>query len=340
MVACTLRGSGLDVEVHRGSVAVANSEVLTPSKQPLALTTVGHYGASGGHFRVACGADGTAGAVSAHQIKIMAMRVGTLKRVPYRGASTTTGSGSPTVVLGSRQGPVNLPQDTPVTVARLWLKPGAWWIRANFTFDDNIGGYAECALSYAGTVRDRAYGETDHVSAVIAMDVAAASSAGQWATVRCTGHMYDELPGGPQFVSDVRISAVKLGRLVRDGRAGPTTYGSGNPVAKFKSVQSRVLAPFQWTTLTEVDVAAGNWMFLGKAEISLNGPITCQLVAAADNDQVELGTWGVQTFPFATVHRFRNAGKASIRCFLSSSELAQAIRLTAFKLGSLNKVPI
>jgi hypothetical protein len=346
IVTCLLKSSGASGETNRGVVKVANPDWIPPSKQPLSLTTPGVFGRGGGSFRVECGSQGGLGGVTAHWIKIVAMRVGTLKRVHIgpRNQVTTTGSGSPTVVFGSR-GQVDLPLDQPVTVGSISLAPGAWWIHASFSYEEGPEGYADCELRYGNIVRDSVHIEADHLNVVSVLEAAVTSSTTKVAKVICVGERYFALEGPDQPVTNFRITAVKLGTLIRDGRGGPSTYGSGWPRAKYKAVASVHATPGAWATLTQVPVEAGDWLFLAKAEVDANAPDSfapadCQLRAEGDFDQTELGSWGDLSFPFAVVHRFPGSSTATLKCLPTESTWASQIRLIAFRLGSLLNVPM
>jgi hypothetical protein len=346
-VRCTLRPSQRVAVVSSATARVGSGGSPWPARQPLALSAAASFGDAGGTLSLRCAAshEQPGGPVSAHWIKIMAMRVGTLTSVRLAdGATTTLGSGSPKAVVGSSGGVVTMPHGTTKTIGRVWLAAGAWWVRTSFTFNGNYRGYANCKLVLGTSLGDSATIETGQGGPLVTvMDAAAWSSSGRWAKVVCKGGSHAPDPEDPtNEVRDVHLSAVKLGTLVIQGpRGGSSTYGSGWPRGKFRTAAERYLPEQQWSTLVSVPVEAGRWMFLAKAEVAADAPVTCQLTAGSDFDRTALGDWGDSTLPFAVVHRFTGDGAARLRCRASSSGAhVRGIRVMAFKLGSLQNKPL
>ena len=114
----------------------------------MALSVPGRFGQLGGSFKVECRA--SSGGVSAHMIKIMAMRAGTLKRVHIapRSSVTTYGAGSPTIYYGSSAGSLFVPLLETRTIGRISLPAGAWTIRTIFSVEEDAsGGYVDCKVA-------------------------------------------------------------------------------------------------------------------------------------------------------------------------------------------------
>jgi hypothetical protein len=355
-VTCVLRASGRAANAHRGEVTVAPNFVGAPT-QPLALTSRGKFGDTGGKFYLKCAADGGAGEIKAHWIKIMAMRVGTLTTVNLAsGNKTTVGSGKPKVIVASHSGPISpggkcspdACQDF-WEIGPVWIGPGAWWLRASATFDTtDPGGQVDGRCTFnMGDSADAVETPLDGVtvtrqerSVIPVMDTAFSSPTGKWVAAYCDASD-DYSPPSP-WLGDARITAVQLSTLVTWPRGVAVTYGSGWPKAKFKAATWRHLPDGNWSTLSSVPVEAGKWMFLGKPELSGMGAATCQLLASPDYDQTGIG-FGENaslSLPFAVVHVFSGPGTATLRCQPVGDLGAGQIRLTAFKLGSLQNIPL
>jgi hypothetical protein len=346
-VRCTLRPSHRVALVSSALVRVGSGDSPWPARQPLALSVAATFADAGGTVSLRCAAfhEQPGGPVSAHWIKIMAMRVGTLTSVRMGDGSTTTvGSGSPKVVVGSSSAEVTMPHGTTKTIGQVWLGPGAWWVRTSFTFDGTYQGYANCKLVLGTSLGDSATIETGQGGPLVTvMDAAAWSSSGRWAKVTCKGGSHVPQPDEPEnYARDVHISAVKLGTLVTQGpRGGSSTHGSGWPRGKWRTAAARYLPEQQWSTLVSVTVGTGRWMFLSKAEVAADAPVSCRLTAASDFDRTVLGDWGDSTLPFGVVHRFTQDGSAKLRCRAASSGAhVRGIRLMAFKLGWLQNKPL
>jgi len=227
------------------------------------------------------------------------------------------------------------------TIGRMSLPAGAWAIRTSFSVEEDAsGGYVDCKLFYGDVERDNFVSETDHVRVMGVMDTAASSSSGRTASVTCNAENTAGDTTG-QTIDNFRISAVKLGSLVRFDRLGPYQYGSGTPLAKFKAAGAKSLTVGAWTTLVTIPLEAGNWMVLAKANIgTYQGPVTCQVLMGADYDETALGSWGDLAFPFGVVHSFGSGGSATMRCFASFNASASEVRMTAFRVGSLQNVAL
>jgi len=344
-VTCVLNSRGGDG--HQGTVFVGPTDVPTGShwprtRQPVGLTTSAAFGRGGGTFALRCNAPIGGAQLTANWIKITAMQAGTLKLVDMaKNSASTSGSGKPEIVLAGQPGPITVPFGQSVTVGKVQLPAGRWWVRASFTIKESSALFygGECRLLLGRRMLDRKLfdGQDAAISTVVDSAFNRARSSAT-VKIRCSGGTFSS-GVGQTSVSDVRISAVGLGTLVTYDGDASSKSGSGQPYAEFAARDDAQILG-SWTQIQTLPVSAGYWMFLGKAEFDGSVEPTCQLVAGVDFDQNNGD--GYLTFPFAVVHRFDSSGTGVLRCRASKTGLdgAMQIRLTAFKLGSLKNVPL
>jgi hypothetical protein len=330
---------------HTGTVKVGHEEVSISSRHSIALNTSLNFSSDTGKVALRCAGD-EAGA-SLHWIKIMAMRVGTIGLVDMEtGNKSTYGTGGPVAILGERAGPINLPEDVTTSVGKLTLASGRWAVRTSFSLVEDADPFFNCRLNVNGVSADSQDISPDEPRAVIVMDTAVWSTNNIKINVTCHGFQSAGDYTTNEFVRDVRISAVKLGTLTTfDNRGRAYDHGSGQPKAWFKAVGPRYLSSRQWMDVAWLDVGAGKWMVLAKAQVASGTAVTCQLTASSDYDQSATSTFSELALPFGVVHTFAAPGRVRLRCIApdvatGDSELIRAIRLTAFQLGSLQNVPL
>jgi hypothetical protein len=330
---------------HTGTVQVGHEEVSISSKHSIALNTSMNFSSDTGKVALRCAAD-EAGA-SLHWIKIMAMRVGTIGLVDMEtGNKSSYGTGGPVAILGERAGPINLPKDVTTSIGKLTLAPGRWAVRASFSLDEDKDPFFNCRLNVNGVSADRQDISPDEPRVVIVMDTAVWSTTSIKINLTCHGFESAGWYTTNEFIRDVRISAVKLGTLTTfDKRGLAHAHGSGTPKAAFRAVSERTLSSHQWMDVAWLDVGAGKWMVLAKAQVASSSAVTCQLTAFPDYDQSATSAFSELALPFGVVHTFAAPGRVRLRCIapelpIGDSELIRAIRLTAFQLGSLQNVPL
>lgn len=340
-VTCALAASGSnpnDVD-QQGFVRVgSHSGSDVPSAQPLALSAYAKFGSGGGHVTVSCTAGSVYGSpvLAAHWIKIMAMKAGKVTTVNMANqATTTTGSGKPVIKMGSMTGPRSIP-DKLVTVAKLWLGRGKWWLRASFTVQEADQEWTKCKLKVGKHTYDATVEQVGQGSMVTVLDAAIHQSAGHWAKIACrAGPMVSTY--GPQYVGDANLTAVKLGKLQTWGdKTG--LYGKGKPRATaLADTPAYALANQVWTEQDSEGLGTGSWMIMAKAHVYSDQPMVCKLTAGADYDQTAFDTWGDLTIPLAVVHSFTSWGQAAYSCRPSGTGTTgnSNVRIMAIKLGSL-----
>jgi hypothetical protein len=341
-VTCVLAASGFDPNDvgHQGIVVIgsqAGSDV--PSAQPLALSAYAKFGTGGGDFSLSCRAGDVYGspALAAHWFKIMAMQAGKVTTVNMAtNAATNAGSGKPAITMGWLTGPTSIPNRKSVTVARLRLGRGQWWLHASFMLQEADQGWAKCKLKVGRRTYDATVEQVGQGIVATVMDAAIHLSAGQSAKVACKGGTLAATYGS-QYASDVHLTAVKLGELqIWGDKSG--NYGSGKPRATaLADSPAYSLANQAWTEQDVVGLAAGHWMIMAKAFLASDQPLVCKLTAEADYDQTAIGSWGDLTLPLAVVHTFSDWGEAGYACRPSGTGASSDshVRLTAIKLGSL-----
>jgi hypothetical protein len=328
--------------------------VLLSRTSNVVLSEGATFGSTGGKLTVACSTDGFD--ATAHWIKIIAMKVGTLARVNMNnGQRTVVGSGSPKAIIASGDGASLEDQGEATEVARLTLSAGAWSVRTSFTDTVVYCGYgsyceytyAECTFMLDGARRDIDRVGTHNVSSMIVMDGVMSSSDPQVAKVVCTGRTEwpDPFFYDPQYVSDVRITAIKLGTLVTYDHDGyPHVQGSGTPKAVYRAFDARSLTNTATLILGRLDLEAGRWMTLAKAEAD-DTPVDATLDAGSDFDISVVDDTEFKDLPAEVVHQFASLGYVAFSFHAPDATtgdpvLIRAIHITAFKLGSLQNVAL
>jgi hypothetical protein len=354
-VGCTLEpsdsngpnwGQHSDEKVSLGNKSSPRQE---PPVQDLALMSARYTD----HFTLSCDLDGTQ--VTAHWIKIMAMRAGNLKRaVMDAGQTVSFGSGTPQVVYGYQYGDcwlgcyTDLSKGVATTIGTLKLDPGAWAIRTVFTFQNlfDFGSLGNCTLTVNGQARDTVSLKDPSHDVVVVMDTAVATSIGLTVKLACTGNT-SGATYYPEAVYGARIMAVKLGYLASLESGNYHTWGSTSawPFVRYLSAASHTLFQPQWTTVASLNVGSGSWMVQAKVHDLTGGGILCRLEGLPDYDTGQVYGWGYIDVPLAVVHVFPSGGSFNLKCWAPSATLTAPvklsnIRLTAYRLGSLSGVPV
>jgi hypothetical protein len=339
-VTCSFgKASRFVVPRHYGSVLLGGT-------MNLVLSEAATFGSAGGKFTIACSTHGND--ATAHWIKIVAMKVGTLSRVNMdNGQRTVVGTGSPKAIIASGAGALLDDLDEATEVARLTLSAGAWSVRTSFTDGVDYCGpgayceymYVDCTFMLDGARRDIDRVGTLNQSSMVVMDGVVSSSNPQVAKVDCTGRSEYPPYYSEQAVSDVRITAVKLGTLVTYDQDGyPHVQGSGTPKAVYRAFDARSLTNTATLIFGRLDLEAGRWMALAKA-------VDARLDAGSDFDISVVSHTKYRDFPAEVVHQFASLGYVAFSFhapYATSGDpvLIRAIHITAFKLGSLQNVAL
>jgi hypothetical protein len=207
----------LRLEDSAGSTSDRAFEVLWKGQTTaLGLQQVRTIG-SGGAARVRCSTSlGTSGGdMEISMIKIVALRLGTLVKGTLGGSFTTTGSGDPLVIFGSKAGPVTVPATgTNTTMASLSLPAGEWAITATAWVEDpvdlDVGSSLICRLVTPASVDVDQVGtltlsqDLPQAKGIVLATVHAFTATG-FARLRCKTTVSQAL------VHDIRISALSTG---------------------------------------------------------------------------------------------------------------------------------
>jgi hypothetical protein len=328
---------------HAGTVAVGSGDTILPTTLPMALATTVTIGRTGGHITVWCFAQlGFGMGTTARWIKIAAVQLGKLTTIELpNGIQTSSGSGTPTAVVASRAGPVNLPLGVTKTLGQLTLSAGRWYVRSSFTLEEAAVGDFRCRLTLDGAIADVGDVESDGWTVVASVDGVVSSSSEFDVGMTCKGSEIDAAGSGSYgnpTVLNVRVAALKLGTLVTFDRRGTAqSSGSGTPRLQFKTLPGKSL-PAGWTTLGSMDVASGRWLFLSNSHSS-SAVLNCQLRPLPDYDQTYLGSGGTLNVPLIVAHKFLAPGAAGLRCAGGLADLS-SIHIAALKAGTLQNVAL
>jgi hypothetical protein len=275
-----------------------------PRQSTVALSASARFTGSGGRFRLVCRAEGSS--LRASHARIAAMRVGRLDRVQLpSGEVTSFGADDATpyvkhVIQGGKTtlAPMDADDPTPPVVMSFTLGRGTWWVRTTLT----AGTDSHPSTPVGRCVQRGDTSGPTNVGAIVAgrskmltLDTAfRVTGLPATVTLRC-GRQSD---AGPVWVSGIRTTAVRLGRLdVGTGSVpwDPDTFGSGTPRALHATRATVALEPDSAsTTVAVLPVPAGEWLLTGKVVLSdgasegtrcwlTAAPLTTPLDDTADN---------------------------------------------------------
>ena len=298
-----------------------------------------------GKFRLRCRAEDPG--VTARNIRIMAMRVGTLTEHSLEsGNATTTGSTRPEVIHAHSQSAVSVNTGYFTSIATLPLPDGQWWIRADLSVgSENAWTDYECQMTVGGqtdAVDGRLEpGEATMVSFNIAAIITPRTTVDD-VRVRCK-NFYDR----PIDAGQISITAIKLGTLSRIdlSNGSSTTSGEGKPVAIHAQ---RLTSPHLGKTYKNVgDVGlGGKWIASAKVTSTGIETLQCRLRDGQDSDQSieELPdngrTMAMQT---ASSGSTRTRRSLALQCrdpdhepqLLGFKAKVTYVKMTALKVGTL-----
>jgi len=288
-VVCDLvAGSGASESRERGWTRLGVYVNDERGAGDVALNVVHKFGEHGGKFLLRCRADSTIG--TAHDIRIMAMRVGTLTKFSLgNGTSSSTGSAQPEVVHGYRTSSVAMPASNTLTsVATIPLSAGQWWIRADLsvykTGDGGVSAPYGCKLQ-VGDQTDDVTGAMDLASDSTMVDLNIAASVTTprptLDDVRLSCKSLDAAE-----VRNIRITAVKLGTLTQVDLtdSSSTISGSGMPMAVHGQRFEAPGLTTSYANLGSVGLAAGSWMVSAKVSSYSGHTVQCRLRDGVDTD--------------------------------------------------------
>ncbi len=283
-IKCELTSPGAYQQVRTRAGAAFHE---APGSANVSLNIVHTFTEQPGKFRLRCGAEHSG--VTARNIRIMAMRVGTLREYSLEhGIMTTTGSAKPEVIHAHTQSAVSVETDNFTSVATVPLPDGRWWIQASLSVveTENFGapiGYG-CQVTVGGQT-DAVDGILDPGDAtMVTFNIAATITPRTTlddVRVRCKGGS-----GGAFEAGQISITAIKLGTLTRVDLAGgsTTTSGEGKPVAIHGQRLSVPDLETAYVTLGDFGLG-GKWIASAKVTAVDGATVQCRLRDGLDTDQ-------------------------------------------------------
>jgi hypothetical protein len=291
--------------------------------------------------------------VTATRIRIAALAVPSVERRAWSATKTTVVDDDADAVLLTNARGRALPESgAAVTLGALTLPAGRWWLHASANILEEtrngaiITNGTRCTLGLGGGVSVSDTWIVFKGRKMHANDLAwpATGDAGdRTARLRCRTTTSSDASA----VGDVRLAAVRTGRLTRISSAEGETVaaGRGDPAvihvigAGDATVVGEAFTP--WTTVLSVPVPAGAW--LAKATFGTtkgaggggwNGPrIECVLDGGADEDRdVIPDGYASPRVSLMAVVRTKLAGKAVLRCTLPDGFRGQVVRITDLDL--------
>jgi len=285
----------------------------------------------------------------------MAVLVGLIMSV----APVAAAASGPTVFWGAKTGPINLPAKKTATVAALPLPAGGYFVTATAVLV-GTGGSSGSILHAAndvlstrcrlvlGSAADQivaspTWEDSAGSRVPILLTVAGRLNSPGKARLRCWGG----LEHGDVRIRDVRISAIKAGRLTTRGSSFSTkTTGSGSPRIISMKLSPKIIAgDNSFHEVGQIDVPAGRWWAIAKAYAStgqVNGTYACSLAAGIDRDDLEFGLATpispVEAIPLGlqVVHEFATRGAVGLRCKGPAAFVVDQVTITLVKAGKLS----
>ena len=257
--------------------------------------------------------------------------------------SPAAAANGPTVITGSKFGPLNVPSPKVRTLARLALPKGRWYVTATADLYATARAGVNCRLKL-GKRSDRVSatpgsGADAGFAVAMLLTVAGPLKDASRAALKCVG----ESPGVQ--ISDIKISAVRVGRLTTLGIGPAATSGSGKPVViSGRRADDDVNGDGSYHSVATLPLPSGKWWIVAKAVgLGTNdaGIFSCRLTAGQDYDELHFGLkprFGPSdTLPLGlqVVHRFGSAGSAELQCTGPHDFDVNDVVITAMRAGKL-----
>jgi hypothetical protein len=314
---------------------------------------------AGGTLRIACRA--TVADVVATRIRIAALAVPSVDRHAWSTAkSPVADSDADAVLLTNTRGRALPESGATATVGAVILPAGRWWMHASA---DIVEETRNGAIITNGTRCRLVLGSGSSVSdtwivfrgrKMHANDLAwpaSGSGADRTARLRC----HTTTSSDASAVANVRLAAVRAGRLTRISAAEGETVasGRGEPAVIHAVGASDAtvvgVSSTPWTTVVSVPVPAGTWLAKatfgaarGDGADAWNGPtMVCVLDGGVQEDRdVIPDGYASARASLMTIVTTKLAGNAVLRCRLPDGKRRQVVRvkdldLTLIELGSV-----
>jgi len=345
-----------------GSVARADEVFATPagdgrdgSRVPILLTTAGRL-SSPGKAKLRCVLEvDSPGQTRIRDIRITALRAGTLTTWEGVTVAKTTGTGSPQVIslrMSSSESVTIAGDGADHHVGRLDLPAGRWWVVAK-AVAVNSGGVSDdvsCRLDVGGDFDDQRF----HLSLPsagtlmpLALQAVHAFDSPGSVVLHCRGSI------GFTIVV-VTITAVEPGRLTNVPLGGGPTWSKGAGLPRVISGWSNGPIPVApgstWTTVATLNLRAGRWTILGKLFFEAESVppsaerrrLICRLAWAGAQDRSEVvyadNVTRVAPLVLSVAGQSSSAGSAVLQCRRTTAGGTGAVwlvKMTALKAGSL-----
>ena len=340
----------LEAGSDRDTVQARNGDLGFTGGSTVLSLIVAHEFGSAGHARLRCTSNGATGADHVSDLRVSALKVGTLTRIVIGRSASTSGSGSPRVVSAARDASRTVPGDDIYhAIASIPVPSGSWVVlgKAQVRSGSSGDSVVDCEL-FAGSDIDDALlsviGSADR--APVGLTTEHHFTAAGHASIACRST-------ASFHVSSVRLAAVGAGTLTRTALGGAThSSGSAPPRVVYGFTDGPVAVPGggALSSVGSVTLPAGNWtvratLFLDDFEgVPLaTTNVKCQLTLGADTDQVVVEfdpSLGVPDLPITLqdVHHFSSDGVASVDCGHKGSigtVHAHFLRIVAIRAGSL-----
>ncbi len=251
---------------------------------------------------------------------------------------------SPTVIYGQYDGLLAINSGSFAGEIVMPIPVGTWWVTVTAMLSNDAASYVtgeqtQCEL-------DGPAGATDRTSVLLTSGATGRSHSSMYLTILATSSsMWDaalscrtDAGAGEIHLSVMRFTAVEV-----------FTSGTNSPQARFRAtVGAAHTGDNTYHTLNSLNLPAGRWWILGKADVANDAPnatshVSCQLSLGTDLDRTQVGLYdtgqqgnteeeGVQI-----AHGFSSAGRVNLQCKSASTFTTTYERIFAIKTGKLTR---
>jgi hypothetical protein len=259
--------------------------------------------------------------------------------------SANGAAGGPRVIAGHKTGPVGITDPPGLDVAQLPLPAGTWLLFAKATVVQGQDDLVNCTF-------DSQF--QDDIASSVAVGVGNRQMA--WAGFRDLAQPGDvalhcQAFGGATGteISRIRIVAIKVGKVTyKQFDDPPTTFGSGKPVARVRSLDDDAAIPgSSLGTVVSLALPSGRWLAIYKTSIgdaTAGGPpaIDCRLEVGngrvgfrGDRALDEYANGDAGALAMLQTRELRSKGRVRVRCQATDVSEATFQRILALPAGTL-----